>query len=96
LRASGIHAERFLRAPLVVRAVFKVLRKLRHGSLSVTTPDGETQVFGGIGYTMDAGQLVLLGADGQRLATFVPLPVLIAALSSADQAPQPGDNHDTP
>lgn len=27
------------------------------------------------GYTIDAGRLVLLGADGQRLATLVPLPV---------------------
>jgi len=35
-----------------------------------------TAAMGGArGYTMDAGQLVLLGADGQRLATFVPLPV---------------------
>ncbi len=29
------------------------------------------------GYAMDAGQLVLTGANGQRLATFVPLPVAL-------------------
>lgn len=33
--------------PIMARAVFAVLRRIRHGSLALTTPDGETHVFEG-------------------------------------------------
>ncbi|MDX2217963.1 MAG: cyclopropane-fatty-acyl-phospholipid synthase family protein [Burkholderiales bacterium] len=47
MSASGLSADTASRAPLTARAVFAILKRIRHGSLALTTPDGETHLFTG-------------------------------------------------
>lgn len=47
MSVPGIQVERFTQAPMVARAAFAVLRRIRHGSLVLTTPDGEVHRFQG-------------------------------------------------
>jgi cyclopropane-fatty-acyl-phospholipid synthase len=47
MSASGLTSESSARLPLVARAVFAILKRIRHGSIALTTPDGATHVFKG-------------------------------------------------
>jgi cyclopropane-fatty-acyl-phospholipid synthase len=47
MSTSSLHADSLSQAPMTARAAFAVLRRIRHGSLALTTPDGETHHFKG-------------------------------------------------
>jgi cyclopropane-fatty-acyl-phospholipid synthase len=47
MSTSSLHADSLSQAPITARAAFAVLRRIRHGSLALTTPDGETHHFKG-------------------------------------------------
>lgn len=47
MSASGLHTEQLAQAPIFARAAFSVLRRIRYGSLVLTTPDGESHRFQG-------------------------------------------------
>jgi cyclopropane-fatty-acyl-phospholipid synthase len=46
MSASGISSSPSA-TPMMARAVFAILKRIRHGSLALTTPDGETHLFTG-------------------------------------------------
>jgi cyclopropane-fatty-acyl-phospholipid synthase len=47
MSTSSLHADSLAQAPMMARAAFAVLRRVRFGSLALTTPDGETHHFKG-------------------------------------------------
>lgn len=47
MSTSSLHADSLSQAPMTAKAAFAVLRQIRHGSLALTTPDGETHHFKG-------------------------------------------------
>ncbi len=47
MSASGLSTDTVSRAPLVARAFLAILKRIRHGSLVLTAPEGEVHVFTG-------------------------------------------------